>query len=273
MEKLVSRLAQQAQQHYYGKYRGFVVNNQDPEKSGRLQLRVPSLFGGEPTGWALPCLPFGGLKNQGLFFIPEVDSQVWVEFEEGNVNQPIWVGVFWQESGDIPQEAAQKEPTTRVIRTPSGHVLQFDDAKGKEQFRLVHPAGSEMNIDPNGTVKVTDAAGSKLTLDAKTNKIKLEDSNGNTLTMDSAGTKVQDCNGNSIKMAGGQITVQGTKIVIQGGNVALGGEGGEHLLKAESFLALFNTHTHQTNITGVFTMPPDQQGVSAALGTTPTTAI
>ena len=74
---------------YYGKYRGFVIENKDPEKRGRLRVSVPSILGQATTYWALPCLPFGGLLDQGLFLVPKISSQVWVEFEEGNCRHPI----------------------------------------------------------------------------------------------------------------------------------------------------------------------------------------
>lgn len=271
MEQIVNQLAQQAQRHCYGKYRGFVADNKDPQQRGRLLLRVPSVLGEQTSGWALPCLPFGGLREQGLFMVPEVGAQVWVEFEEGNVNIPIWVGVFWQQNGDIPSEAAKDEPTTRVLKTPSGHTLQFDDAAGEEQFRLAHPAGTEMIIDKNGTVNLVDAASNTLTLDAENNVVTLKDSNGNSLVMDSSGTVLEDSNGNKIEMAAAGITVKGQMITIEGSQVALGGAGGEPLIKGSSFLALFATHMHTTTAPGSPTSPPIPQGEMSTL-TTKTTA-
>jgi phage baseplate assembly protein gpV len=256
MEDIIRQMAQQQQQRYYGKYRGFVADNKDPEKRGRLKLTIPSVLGASQTGWALPCLPFGGLTNQGLFMIPEIGAQMWVEFEEGNVDKPIWVGVFWQQASDTPEEAAKDEPTTRIIRTPSGHVLQFDDADGEEQFRLAHPANTEMTIDPQGTVKVTDASGNTLTLDAENREVVVEDSNGNTITMDASGTVIEDSNGNKVHMAASGITVEGTKIVIKGSLVDIGGAGGEPLIKGQTFLALFNSHTHVCTAPGSPSGPP-----------------
>lgn len=266
MEPLLEQLARQAQQRYYGKYRAFVVDNVDPQQRGRLKLIVPTVLGQQDTGWALPCLPFGGLANQGLFMIPQVDAQVWVEFEEGNLDHPIWVGVFWQQSGDIPEEAAaQAEPTTRIIRTPSGHVLQFDDAEGDEQIRLAHPQGAELTIDPDGTVKTSDASGNTLVLNARDNQISLEDANGNHLQMDASGTTIEDSSGNKIAMAASGITVEGTQVVIKGSTVDVGGPGGEALIKGQTFLAMFNTHTHVTTMPGAPTGPPIPPLTPAAL--------
>ena len=104
LEKTVANLMQKIERHCYGKYRGFVVDNEDPENLGRMKLKVPSVLGNSVvTGWALPCMPYGGDMNQGMLFIPEVDSGVWVEFEEGDLEFPIWVGTFWSKPDDTSE--------------------------------------------------------------------------------------------------------------------------------------------------------------------------
>ena len=100
MDALVAKRLQELDQRYYGKYRGLVTDNRDPDKAGRLKLRVPSILADEETDWALPCLPFAGMAGAGLFLVPETDAQVWVEFEAGDLNRPIWTGD--PECGDIP---------------------------------------------------------------------------------------------------------------------------------------------------------------------------
>jgi len=232
---------------------------------GRLRLTVPSVLGEAISGWALPALPFGGLADQGLFVIPEVGAQIWVEFEAGNLSQPIWTGTFWQAAGDPPGEAALSPPTTRVFKTPSGHTLQFDDKEGEEKFRLAHPAGTETTIDENGTVIIADPQGNTLTLDANNNEVVLEDANGNTLTMNSSGTTVEDSNGNKIEMAASGITVKGTQVVVEGQQVMLAGSGGEPIIKGQSFLTLFATHIHTSSPTGGPTSPPIPQGEMSTL--------
>ena len=96
LEKVVADLVQQIEHRFYGKYRGLVVDNADPERLGRLKVKVPGVLGEEVvTGWAMPCLPYGGEADQGFLFIPEVGAGVWVEFEQGDLEFPIWVGTFW----------------------------------------------------------------------------------------------------------------------------------------------------------------------------------
>jgi uncharacterized protein involved in type VI secretion and phage assembly len=266
MDELLRQLTQQVQNKYYGKYRGFVSDNSDPDQVGRLKVTVPSVLGDTVTGWALPCLPFGGLADQGLFTIPEVGAQVWVEFEEGELSHPIWVGTFWQNSGDAPTEGAVTPPTTRVLKTPSGHVLQFDDASGSEQFRLHHPAGSEMTIDPQGSIAVTDANGATVTLDVAGNQVIVQDANGNSLTMTTTGTTVQDSNGNTIEMGPGGVKVKASATVtVEGALVTLGGQGGEPVIKGTSFLTLFATHMHPTAMGP--SGPPVPQGEMSSLST------
>lgn len=112
LEKVVANLVQRVERRFYGKYRGFVVDNADSEQLGRLKLQVPSVLGEEVvTGWALPCLPYGGGANQGFLFIPEVGAGVWVEFEEGDLEFPIWVGTFWSKP---PGRASCPNPTASM---------------------------------------------------------------------------------------------------------------------------------------------------------------
>src|SRR5581483_3871778 len=115
-DDLLARLIEKVESRYYGKYRAFVVDNADPEARGRLRLRVPSILGNEVvSGWALPCAPYGGAAEQGFFFIPELDAGVWVEFEAGNLDFPIWVGTFWSKPGgssEVPSPAKDQSPPT-----------------------------------------------------------------------------------------------------------------------------------------------------------------
>lgn len=269
MEETLLRLAKEVDIRRYGKYRGVVVDNQDPQKRARLKLRIPSVLGDQISDWSLPCFPYGGMEQQGMFMVPDVDAQVWVEFEEGDIHRPIWVGTFWQQEGDPPEEAGKEEPTTRMLKTSSGHILQFDDEEGEEQIRLFHPAEAELVIDSNGSITVTDASGAMLKMDAEQSEIIIEDANGNTMTMNGSGTTIEDSNGHSIEMAAAGVTVDASKIVIKGGQVHLGDEGGESVIKGDSFLGMYATHTHTVApVVGGTTSPPIPQGESSSLSTT-----
>jgi hypothetical protein len=86
---------------YYGKYRGTVVENLDPQQIGRVLVQVPDVLGIIPSSWALPCVASAGIQA-GCFTVPPLASQVWVEFEQGDPDYPIWTGGFWGVVAEVP---------------------------------------------------------------------------------------------------------------------------------------------------------------------------
>ncbi len=269
MEELLAELAEQVRNRYYGKYRGVVTDKDDPQQLGRVQVQVPAVLGEEVSLWALPCMPHGGLRGEGLFTVPEVGAQVWVEFEGGDMEYPIWTGTFWQRGEDVPEDVQHDGgPTTRLLATGAGNKLIFEDKDGEESIQLQHPSGAVIEMSHDGAIALTDSDGATLKLDAENSQIQLEDSNGNNLLMSREGTSVQDANGNRIEMAASGIKVEGAQVVVQGQQVMLGGEGGEPIIKGASFLSLFATHIHTVApVVGGPTSPPIPQGEMSSLST------
>lgn len=104
--------------HWFGKYRGFCRDNNDPERLGRIRMEIPAVLGtgrNSWSDWASPCFPFGGTEDVGMFFVPKEGATVWAEFEGGKVQFPIWSGVWLARSnpGEQPEEAKRlcNEPT------------------------------------------------------------------------------------------------------------------------------------------------------------------
>jgi Type VI secretion system/phage-baseplate injector OB domain len=204
-ERIVAGLVERVERRYFGKYRGFVVDNDDPKHLGRLRLRVPSVLGDAVvTGWALPCVPYGGAARQGLLFVPDPKAGVWVEFEEGDLEFPIWVGTFWSAPGGqselpvpngpdgTPAAAAQAPPTRKILTTAKGHTLQFEDADHKEAITLVDGVNKHVvQLDAHG-ITITDGvnAGNKVVL-AKSG-ITISDSHGNQVSTTSDGIQLGD---------------------------------------------------------------------------------
>ena len=249
-------------QRYFGKYRGFVVNREDPDKLGKLKLMVPSVLGEEETGWALPCMPYGGLNDNGISFIPELDAQVWVEFEEGLVSHPIWTGVFWQPESAMPT-GESAEPTRKIIRTESGNSIELEDKDDNEEILVQHANGASIKIDKDGSIEIKAENDTVIKLDASSDELIIEDIHGNGVTCDSSGIEVQDFNGNKVEMAASGIKIQAQKIVLDATQVMLGGEGGEPIIKGQSFLTLFATHIHPTGVGP--SGPPIPQGEMSTL--------
>jgi hypothetical protein len=94
---------------YYGKYRGLVIDNIDPMQTGRVMAQVPDVLGEIPSSWAMPCAPAAGIQA-GCFFVPPIGSQVWIEFEQGNPDYPIWTGGFWGTVAEVPLLATVPPP-------------------------------------------------------------------------------------------------------------------------------------------------------------------
>ncbi|MCB9765335.1 MAG: baseplate assembly protein [Alphaproteobacteria bacterium] len=111
---------------FFGKYRGKVTNNIDPLQQGRLQVAVPSVLGLNVLAWALPCVPFAG-NNVGFHMIPGIGANIWVEFEGGDPDRPIWVGCFWGDGNLLP--AIPSTAYTKVIKTDAC-TLKLDDTPG-----------------------------------------------------------------------------------------------------------------------------------------------
>src|SRR5215510_12631558 len=139
-DELLISLFEKTETRYYGKYRAFVSDNADPEYRGRLRLRIPAVLGENVvSGWALPCAPYGGSNGQGFFFIPENNAGVWVEFEAGLLDYPVWVGTFWAKPGGStevpPPGGKQKPPTSKLIKTLQ-HSIELADESGKEMIKI-----------------------------------------------------------------------------------------------------------------------------------------
>lgn len=116
---------------FYGKYRGLVIENIDPEQIGRVLLQVPDVLGAIPSSWAMPCVPAAGIQA-GCFIVPPIGSQVWVEFEQGDPDYPIWTGGFWGLVAQVPILAtappAIPPGQNIVLQTTGQNMIMVSDA-------------------------------------------------------------------------------------------------------------------------------------------------
>jgi hypothetical protein len=101
-------------QRFFGKYRGTVINNFDPMQLGRIMAQVPSISALLPTTWCTPCYPLAGTAS-GASFVPQLKSGVWIEFEGGDPDYPIWSGCFYGTAAERPTDAAQGNPASPSI--------------------------------------------------------------------------------------------------------------------------------------------------------------
>jgi len=154
---------------YYGKYRGTVFNNIDPESRGRIQAIVPDVQGIIPLSWALPCVPIAG-KQQGVFAIPQLGAGVWIEFEQGDPDYPIWSGGFWGIAAEVPALAlappAIPPGQNIVMQTTGQSTLILSDAAPTPTtggIVLKSPTGAMIVVNDSG-IYIQNGKGASITL-------------------------------------------------------------------------------------------------------------
>lgn len=242
VEGTLADLTELIQHRHYGKYRGVVVDNRDPRKTGRLRLRVPNALGPDVvTGWATACIPYGGADQQGCLFIPPIGAGVWVEFEGGDREFPIWSGAYVSLPGGSTEAPKPNNPdgstsdigadpaSRKTIKTAVGHTMQFEDAAGQESVHVQDGKhGHRITLDKNGVAVTDGERGHTITMDA--DGITLTYKGGDTVSIDSSGIHLGG------KM---QHLVHGDALKV---NVA-------------NFIAALMTHTHVGNL-GAPTSPP-----------------
>ena len=139
---------------FYGKYRGTVINNIDPLQIGRIQAMVPDVAGFVPGTWAMPCVPVAG-ANTGIFSVPIVGSGVWIEFERGDPDRPIWVGGYWGSAAEVPELAHAVPPGVPgiTIQTPLKNGIVVSDASGPTGGILIQTTtGATISVSDVGII-------------------------------------------------------------------------------------------------------------------------
>lgn len=141
---------------YFGKYRGTVANNIDPMQRGRLQVQVPAVYGDAALNWALPSVPLAG-PGIGTYLIPPIGANIWVEFEGGHIDAPIWAGCFWGE-GECPGQV----PQIKIIKTQAA-TITLDEVNAAAPVVIETPGGNRITITAQG-ITLESASGAKVEL-------------------------------------------------------------------------------------------------------------
>lgn len=139
---------------FFGKYRATVLNNFDVQNQGRIQVQLGDRYGLFPSTWALPCLPFAGKGSAAVVALPAIGSMVWIEFEAGDADFPIWSGGFWPDPAGFPLEALiGATPVTPNIhlQTTTGTTVTLSDNPA-QQVMIKTIAGAMISIGAAGIV-------------------------------------------------------------------------------------------------------------------------
>lgn len=202
---------------YYSYYRARVVDNKDPEFRGRIKVNCPYI---DPNTnlpqWVLPMSPYAG-KDHGYFFVPEIDEGVYITFEHGHKDYPLYAFQWWIK-GAMPADFAKSPPTARGIRTKAKHQLLFEDDPAKLKVELRTSKGHIIQVDEIAeTLLIKTVKGMKMLFEDKTKKITVTDAGGDTLTMSNGATKIV-CKTAQVEAS--------AKAYINSPNVILGGTSG-----------------------------------------------
>ncbi|MDQ1443863.1 MAG: hypothetical protein QOI20_327 [Acidimicrobiaceae bacterium] len=150
---------------FYGKYRATVLNNIDPMGIGRIQAFVPDVSAVLPSSWCMPCVPITGVQS-GIHVVPAIGAGVWIEFEQGDPDYPIWVGGFWGSRADVPALAQAGVPGSPsiVLQTQTQNTLMISDAPGPAGGILIKArSGASISVSDTGII-IQNGQGASLVL-------------------------------------------------------------------------------------------------------------
>lgn len=150
---------------FYGKYRGMVLNNIDPMGIGRLQVQVPDVLGVSLTSWAMPCFPMSGPQH-GFYGLPQIGAGVWVEFEQGNPDFPIWSGCWYGSRAEVPALATATPPgvPVAILQTQGQTTLLLSDLPGPTGGILLKTATGAMISINETALTLTNGQGATIVL-------------------------------------------------------------------------------------------------------------
>ncbi|CAN5630767.1 phage baseplate assembly protein V [soil metagenome] len=147
---------------FFGKFRGSVTSISDPLQIGRIRASVPDVLGEGESGWAMPCAPFGG-SDMGFFALPAVGAGVWIEFEHGDPDYPIWAGCWWATVAEVPPLLLAPPYRKLLIRTEGGNSVLLDDTPGIGGITLETAAGQKISLSAIG-IEIDNGTGGSIKL-------------------------------------------------------------------------------------------------------------
>jgi uncharacterized protein involved in type VI secretion and phage assembly len=147
---------------FYGKFRGTVTDIQDPNGIGRIKANVPDVTGSLDTGWALPSFPATG-SSMGVLALPAIGTGVWIEFEHGDSEHPVWSGCWYDKASDVPQSALTSPDQKIIIQTTGGHSILIDDTAGSGGITLQTSGGQKIVLSSQG-IEIDNGSGATIKL-------------------------------------------------------------------------------------------------------------
>lgn len=197
-------------EHLYGVVVGLVTNNQDPEGLGRVKVKFPWLNDEDESQWARLAVLMAG-QERGTFFLPEVDDEVLVAFEHGDVGFPFVIGALWNGVDKPPIDNGDGKNNLRLIKSRSGHTIKLNDEDGKETIEIIDKSEKNHIVIDTARNSITITSEKDITLSAPKGTIKLDAKDIEVKS--SAAAKLEAGAGMDVK-ASGTMTIKGATVNI-----------------------------------------------------------
>ena len=192
----------------YGVVTGIVTNNQDPDELGRVKVKIPRISGEDESNWARVVSFFAG-KDRGAFFLPEVEDEVLVAFEYGDINMPYVIGTLWNGVDTPPETNSDGENNIRVIKSRSGHVIRLDDKDGEEKIEIIDKSEKNLLTINTSENKITISSEQDIEILAPNGKVLID---ADTFEIKSASDSKIESGGNLDMEASGDMNAKGSTI-------------------------------------------------------------
>ena len=190
---------------------GIVTNNKDPDELGRVRVSFPWFSDDDESEWARVASLMAG-NDRGMFFLPEVDDEVLVTFEQGDIRRPYIIGSLWNGVDVVPAEFSNDgENNVRLIKSRSGHLIKLDDTDGSEKIEIIDKAGINLLVIDTAENTITITADKDIVLNAPQGKISLNAQDVEIIS--SAATKVEAGSDMNLE-ASGTATLKGATVNI-----------------------------------------------------------
>jgi phage baseplate assembly protein V len=204
---LVADAAYQRDSRIHGVVVGVVTNNRDDQGLGRIKVRFPWLSGSIESHWARVATPMAG-NGRGFYSLPEVDDEVLVLFDRGDVRFPFVIGALWNGKDQAPANNSDGHNSQRVIKSRSGHVIRLMDEQGAEKVEIVDASGRNSVVIDTAANSVTVTADARIVLSAPQGDVVIEAKNLKV----AVGTASVDVNDAMTIHAGGELVLAGSTI-------------------------------------------------------------
>lgn len=214
LNELLGQEKEDQAKNIYGVAVGIVTNNKDPEKLGRVKVSLPWRGENDESHWARVASPMAG-SERGMVFYPEVDDEVLVAFEQGDVNHPYIIGSLWNSKDRPPETNSNGKNNLRKIKSRSGHELTFDDTSQQEKVEIKTKSGHRILLDDSSgkeKIEITDKTGNnRIMIDSVQNSIVMECAMQ--LTIKANILEIEGTTSLSLK-SNAMLTIQGTLVKI-----------------------------------------------------------